>query len=76
MPERTKVGIGVGVAVGVGVLVGALVGVAVAVGNGVALRVGVGAGTQADKARLISKNTINVRFIFYILLSATKPPNG
>jgi hypothetical protein len=60
----------------VGVLVGVLVGVAVAVGSGVALGVGIGAGVQADKARLISKNTINVRFIFYILLSAAKPTNG
>jgi hypothetical protein len=51
-------------------LVGVLVGVAVAVGNSVALGVGIGAGVQADKARLISKNTINARPIVPILLLA------
>jgi hypothetical protein len=61
-----------GVGVAVGVAVGVLVGVAVVVGNGVALGadVGVGAdaGVQADNIRFTSKNTINVRFIFRVLL--------
>jgi hypothetical protein len=78
------VGMGVGVAVGVavGMLVGVavLVGAVVAVGNGVALGAGVDvgadAGAQADSIRLTSKNTINVRFIVRVLLSAVKPPNG
>jgi hypothetical protein len=63
------VGCGVGVAVGggVGVLVGVLVGVAVAVG------VGADTGAQADKIRLISKNTINVRFILLVLLWQSAP---
>jgi hypothetical protein len=60
---------GVGMAVGMAVLVGAVV----AVGNGVALGagvdVGVDAGAQADKIRLTSKSTSNVRFILRVLLS-------
>jgi hypothetical protein len=56
---------------GVGVMVGVLVGVVVAVGKGVALGAGVGvgadAGAQADKIRLTSKNTSNVRFIVRFL---------
>jgi len=63
---------GVGVAVGMDVLVGA----GVAVGNGSALGVGMDmgadAGAQEAKIKLTSKNTINVRFIFRILLSAAK----
>ena len=78
------VGIGVGVAVGtaVGVLVGVavLIGVVVAVGNGVALGAGVDVGAdtgaQADKIRLTSKNTSNVRFIVRFLLWRSMPPNG
>jgi hypothetical protein len=62
-------GMGVGVAVGTAVFVGAVV----AVGKGVALGAGVDmgadAGAQADKIRLTSKNTSNVRFIFRVLLS-------
>ena len=76
-------GLGVGVSVGTGVAVGhgvgVLVGVAVAVGNGVALGAGVGvgagAGAQADKIRLTSKSTSNVRFIVRLLLLGSMPPN-
>jgi hypothetical protein len=54
------------------------VGVAVAVGNGVALGAGVGVdadtGAQADKIRLTSKNTINVRFILRVLLWRSSRP--
>jgi len=73
-------GVGVAVGVGVGVLVGVavLIGVVVAVGNGVALGAGVvvGAdtGAQADKIRLTSKNTINVRFILCVLLWRSSRP--
>ena len=78
------VGMGVGVAVGVavGVLVGAgvLVGMAVAVGKGVALgadvNVGADTGAQADKIRLTSKNTINVRFILRVLLWRSSRPTA
>jgi len=70
--------VGMGVGVAVGVAVGVLVGVAVAVGNGVVLGAGgvVGAdtGAQADKIRLTSKNTINVRFIFRVLLWRSSRP--
>jgi hypothetical protein len=52
--------------------VGVLVGVAVAVGKGVALGVGVDVGAdtgaQAEKIRVTSKNTRNVRFILRVLL--------
>jgi hypothetical protein len=69
-----------GVGVAVGVAVGVLVGVAVVVGNGVALGadVGVGAdaGAQADNIRLTSKSTINVRFIFRILLWRSSRPEA
>jgi hypothetical protein len=64
------------------VLVGVavLIGVVVAVGNGVALGAGVDVGadtgTQADKIRLTSKNTINVRFILRVFLGRSMPPNG
>jgi hypothetical protein len=62
-----------GVGMAVGVAVGVLVGAAVAVGNGVALGAGADAGAdagaQANKIRLTSKNTIDVRFIFRVLFS-------
>jgi hypothetical protein len=79
------VGMGVGVAVGtaVGVLVGVavLIGVVVAVGNGVALGAGVDVGAdtgaQADKIRLTSKNTSNVRFIVsFLLWQSSRPTAG
>jgi len=76
------VGVGIGVEMGVvvGVAVGVLVGVAVAVGNGVALGAGIGVGAdtgaQADKIRLTSKNTINVRFILRILLWRSSRPTA
>ena len=74
------VGMGVGVVVGVavGVLVGVAVLVGMAVGNGVALGAGVDVGAdtgaQADKIRLTSKNTINVRFILRVLLWRSSRP--
>jgi hypothetical protein len=55
----TSVGLG-------GVSVGTMV-----VGVGVAI----GAGTQADKNRLLSKTKINVRFIFRALLWRSSPLN-
>jgi len=75
-------GVGVAVGVGVGVLVGVavLIGVVVAVGNGVALGAGVDvgadAGAQADKIKLTSKNTTNVRFIFRVLLWRSSRPTA
>jgi len=68
--------------VGTGVLVGVevLVGIGVAMGNGVALGAGVvvGAdtGAQADKIRLTSKNTSNVRFILRVLLWRSSRPTA
>jgi hypothetical protein len=74
------VGVAVGTAVGVLVGVAVLVGAVVAVGKGVALGAGVGigadAGEQADKIRLTSKNTINVRFILRVLLWRSSCPTA
>ena len=67
---------------GTGVLVSVevLVGIGVAMGNGVALGAGVvvGAdtGAQADKIRLTSKNTSNVRFILRVLLWRSSRPTA
>jgi len=64
--------------VGMGVGVAVLVGAGVAVGKGVALSAGVDvgadAGAQADKIRLTSKNTTNVRFILRVLLWRSSRP--
>ena len=72
--------VGMGVGMAVGVAIGVLVGVAVAVGNGVVLGAGVGvgadAGAQADKIRLTSKNTSNVRFILRVLLWRSSRPTA
>ena len=69
----------VGVAVGVLVGVAVFVGTSVAVGNGVSLGsgvdVGADTGAQADRIRLTSKNTTNVRFILRVILWRSVPPN-
>jgi hypothetical protein len=75
------VGVVVGTAVGVLVGVAVLIGVVVAVGNGVALGAGVDVGAdtgaQADKIRLTSKNTSNVRFIVsFLLWQSSRPTAG
>jgi hypothetical protein len=74
------VGVAVGTAVGVLVGVAVLIGVVVAVGNGVALGAGVDVGAdtgaQADKIRLTSKNTSNVRFIVRFLLWQSSRPTA
>jgi hypothetical protein len=60
--------------------VAVLVGAVVAVGKGVALGAGVDvgadAGAQADKIRLTSKNTSNVRFILRVLLWWSSHPTA
>jgi hypothetical protein len=74
-----RVGVGVAVGVAVGVLVGAGV-LGMAVGKGVALGAGVDVGAdtgaQADKIRLTSKSTINVRFILRVLLWRSSRPTA
>jgi hypothetical protein len=75
------VGVAVGTAVGMLVGVAVLIGVVVAVGNGVALGAGVDVGAdtgaQADKIRLTSKNTSNVRFIVrFLLWQSSRPTAG
>jgi hypothetical protein len=74
------VGVTVGVAVGVLVGVAVLVGAVVAVGKSVALGAGVGigaeTGAQADKIKLTSKNTSNVRFILRVFLWRSSRPTA